>query len=333
MPVKLMIKILAAHCLLLSFFSTSAFAAPKNICVFDPIGKSGDVFVTAQDLSSEFLSTGVSFELKLYLDENKAKRDFKTGICDGVILTGLSAREFNRFAAAIEAPGMMEDYSNLGQILAIAASEKAAKYMRQGNVEIAGIYPAGSVYMVINDRSRATPRGLNGMRIININDDDMINSFAQRVGARSVVGTTNNFAKFFKEGKVDITFAPMALLEAFELDKAAAYNGGIPDTPIALLTLQLVINADRFPEGFGQQAREISLNNYERVLQITKDAEAKVPGNLWIDTTADRDTWARIAMTIRKEMVGKGYFHPKMIAILNRFRCNGDGVLEGCENL
>lgn len=311
--------------------SSAHAAASKNICVFDPIGKSGDVFVTAQDLSSDFLSTGVSFKLHLYLDEKKAKRDFKTGKCDGVILTGLHAREFNRFAASLEAPGIINDYNNIGQILAIAASPKAAKYMRQGNVEIAGVYPAGAIYMVINDRNRATPRGLHGLRMINVDDNEVIESFARRVGSKLVPGNTNNFANLFKEGKVDVTFAPMAILEAMELDKAAAYNGGIPDTPISLLTIQMVINADRFPEGFGQQARELSLTHYERVLSISQDAESKVPRDLWINTIQDRDTWAQLALNVRNEMIGKGYYDPKMIKILDRFRCGGDGVLVGCE--
>jgi hypothetical protein len=305
-------------------------ASPRSVCVFDPIGRSGDVFVNAQDMSSDFLSTGVSFNLKLYLNEQKAKQDFKQGLCDGMIITGLQAREFNRFAAAIEAPGIIKDYSNLEQILGIMASPKAAKYMRQGSVEIAGVYPAGAIYMIINKRSRATPRGLGGMRMINIDNSELINSFAQKVGASTVSGTTDNFAKIFKQGKVDITFAPMAILSAMELDKAIQYEGGILDTPIALLTLQLVINADRFPAGFGQQAREISLSQYERVLKVSRDAEAAVPTELWIKSVQDQDIWARIALSVRKEMMKRNYYHPKMIKILDKFRCGTDRLLEGC---
>ena len=236
-------------CIIVGLFGShyAQAQAPRSICVFDPIGKSGDVFVNAQDMSSDFLSTGVNFALKLYLNEEKAKQDFKQGICDGVIITGLKAREFNRFAAAIEAPGIINDYSNLSQILGVMASPKAAKYMRQGNVEVAGVYPAGAIYMLINQRKRATPRGLGGMRMINIDDNELINTFAEKVGASTVSGTSDNFAKIFRQGKVDITFAPMAILSAMELDKAIQYEGGILDTPIALLTLQLVINADPLP--------------------------------------------------------------------------------------
>lgn len=319
-------------CIIVGLFGShyAQAQAPRSICVFDPIGKSGDVFVNAQDMSSDFLSTGVNFALKLYLNEEKAKQDFKQGICDGVIITGLKAREFNRFAAAIEAPGIINDYSNLSQILGVMASPKAAKYMRQGNVEVAGVYPAGAIYMLINQRKRATPRGLGGMRMINIDDNELINTFAEKVGASTVSGTSDNFAKIFRQGKVDITFAPMAILSAMELDKAIQYEGGILDTPIALLTLQLVINADRFPADFGQQAREISLSQYERVLKISKDAEAAVPNELWIESIQDQNIWARIALSVRKEMMKKNYYHPKMITILDKFRCGTDRILEGC---
>ncbi len=324
--------LLPLACLLLAALTSTPVLAqtPRTLCVFDPIGKSGDVFVTAEDLSSDFLSTGVSFNLKLYLDEKQAKRDFKTGKCDGVILTGLHAREFNRFSAALEAPGSFTNYANVGAILELISSEKAAQYMRQGNVEVAGVYPAGFIYMIVNQRSTARPDKLRGQRMIIVDNDPQLLSLAERVGALSVPGTTDNFGKLFKDRKVDITFAPMAVLRAMELDKAIEYEGGIVNKPVSLLTLQFLINTDRFPEGFGQQARTLSVEHFERVLGISQEAEANVPRALWIDARQARAAWMRLALAVRAEMVQRGLFHPQMIKIIDHFRCGGNGVLEGC---
>lgn len=318
--------------LILLTLSAPSWSMTRSVCVFDPIGKSGDIFATATDLSMQFMTLGVNLKLKLYLDESKARKDFEARRCDAVLLTGLQARRFNTFVATVEAPGMFLNYDNLPKILGIMASEKASKYMRKGNVEVAGVYPAGFVYMVLNDKKRAHPNKLRGLKMINIDNNIMISDFAKRVGGTTVPATTNTFVKLFKERTVDVTFAPMAIFSALELDVALDESqGAIMSLPIALLTIQVLIHADRFPEGYGQSTREMSLLHYERVLDISKRAEKNVQSKYWLNGFHNMTEWEEVAYATRRSMLDKGFFSPKMIKIINKFRCEDYRMTLGCD--
>lgn len=308
-------------------------AAPKrSVCVFDPIGKSGDVYSNARDLSMQFRTLGIEIDLVLYLNEVQARKAFEARRCDAAILTGLQARHFNSFVATIEAPGVFLNYETIPTILNIMASEKAAKYMKKGSVEVAGVYPAGFVYMVVNNRKKAHPQALRGQRIINLDDNSMIKDFAERVGGTTVPASADTFAKLFKGGKGDITFAPMAIFSAMELDVAIdEQDGTVMNLPIALLTIQLLIHTDRFPEGYGQAAREISLRNYEHILGISKRAEAQVQKRFWHNGFPDLSEWEEVAYATRQSMLNKGYFDPKMLTIINKFRCQDYRLTLGCD--
>lgn len=303
----------------------------NTICVFDPVGANGDVFTTAEDLSLDFLPLGVRFELKLYLKESEARADFRRRKCDGVILTGLTAQEFNTFSAAIEAPGAVTSTEMLQEVLNVVASEQAAQYMVSNGVEVAGVYPAGAVYALFSDRRFASPKAMAGARMLILDDSDLIKEFARMVGAKQVPGSIDDFANKFKAGEADIIYAPMAIYEAMELDKPIRERGGVLDQPITYLTLQLLIHRDRFPADFGQEARRISLNHFEKIISISEKAEHKVPADIWINAQADRRQWEYLGMQLRRTMTEKGYYHPKMMKLLKHYRCKGNELIMGCE--
>ncbi|MEX0572710.1 putative multidrug efflux protein AdeT1, partial [Acinetobacter baumannii] len=75
--------------------TTTLYAKQQVVCVFDPIGKSGDAFALAKDYALEAKNWGADLSLKAYVDERVAAEDLKVGKCDGAIISGLRGRQFN----------------------------------------------------------------------------------------------------------------------------------------------------------------------------------------------------------------------------------------------
>ena len=119
-----------------------------------------------------------------------------------------------------------------------------------------------------------------------------------------------------------MTAAPAAVTEALELDKSMQPDGGVINIPLWMLTLQIVIRPDQFPPGFGQQARELSLDYFDTVINtIVKKAEAKLEP-YWI--TIDEETknkWEPIFAKLREDMAAEGEYDPRMLKLLKKLRC------------
>ena len=83
----------AALALIVGGASLTAQAGVK-VCVFDPLGKSGDVHRALEDYRLAMAKHGVEVELKTYVDELVAVEDFRAGQCDGTMATALRTRQF-----------------------------------------------------------------------------------------------------------------------------------------------------------------------------------------------------------------------------------------------
>ena len=83
----------------------TAQAAKVDICVFDLLGKSGESFQMAQEWALAAKGWGADVNLIPRQDEAVADNDFKAGKCDGVFMTAMRARQYNKFAGSIDALG------------------------------------------------------------------------------------------------------------------------------------------------------------------------------------------------------------------------------------
>ncbi len=256
---ELKVKQLIWFVLLLALSSQALAAKKQYVCVFDPVGRDGDIFSIAKDVATEFLSLGVDLKLYPYTTETSAVQDLKAGLCDAAILTGLKTREFNLFSATLEAIGAVENYEAMRLVLETLAQPKAGKLFIQGDYEVAGVFPAGAIFIFVRNRDWVTVKSMQGRNIIVMYGDKVSASMVAQVGGKAVNADTSSFANKFKRGRADVVFAPAAVYEPLELYKGLEPDGGILTHPISQLTLQLVTRKNAFPEGFGQQAREAVL--------------------------------------------------------------------------
>ena len=319
--------VLAAAC------AASAQAGQK-ICVYDLLGTSGDLFNMAKDYAVAMQRHGASMELKGYTDERVASEDFRTGQCDAVIATGFRTRQFNAVAGSIDTLGsttivrdgkidIAMSYEVVRRVMQTFASPKAEALMTEGNYEVGGIIPLGAAYPVVNDRRINTVEALAGKRIASFDYDKAQAVMIQRIGAQPVSADITNFSTKFNNGSVDMVAAPTMAYKPLELYKGIGKNGAIARFPILILTYQVILNKSKFPEGFGQASREYWVGQFDRALQLIKQADASIPPATWMDLTPENSyKYTLMLRESRIDIAKKGLYDKRGLRVIKKVRCN-----------
>lgn len=321
--------------------AASAPSSPK-VCVFDPIGTSGDVHRALEDYRLQMSKAGVSLRIQTFVDEAVAVEDFRTGQCDGLMATGIRTRQFNALAAALDSPGassilrngridMAASFDVVRRFIVTTASPKAATMMASGKHEVAGIIPLGAAYAFVNDRQIKTLQAATGKRVAAFDYDRSQAELIARVGARPVAANITNFATMFNNGHVDVIVAPSLVYRPFELHKGVARKGGVARFPITILTYQMVIRPERFPAGFGQTSREHFARGVDEAIALARRADLDIPEALWLDPTPDENDQYMVLMRQgRVLMANKGLFDKTGLRILKRIRCSIEPAAAEC---
>ncbi len=313
--------------------ATSAQAAQK-VCVYDLLGTAGDLFNMAKDYAVAMQKFGGNIELKGYTDERVASEDFRTGQCDGVIATAFRTRQFNPVAGSIDTLGattivrdgkidIAASYDVVRKIIQTYASPAAAKLMVDGNYEIGGITPLGAAYPVLNDRKINTVEALAGKRIASFDYDKAQAVMIQRIGAQPISADITNFSTKFNNGAVDMIAAPTLAYKPLELYKGIGKNGAIARFPILILTYQVILNKAKFPEGFGLQSRQYWLGQFDRALQLIKQADATIPPGTWMDLSPENSyKYTLMLRESRIDIAEKGLYDKRGLKVIKKIRCN-----------
>ena len=320
-------KVFRRQCLIMSAVMTVVLMFAGNVqaqifCVFDPMGTQGQVYAIAKDYQFIARTWGVQIELKAYLDERIAADDFKAGQCDGVAITGLRARQFNTFTGTIDAVGAIPDYTAMRKVIELMSSPKLAKHMVSGPYEVAGIVPIGAAYPFVNDRRINTLAKAAGKKIAVMEWDKTQAILVQQIGAQPVASDITNFAGKFNNGQVDIVVAPIIVYQPLELYRGLGTKGAIARFPVAQLTGQVLIRHEKFPEGFGQRAREYALGQISRAFGMIRNEERAVNPSYWMNVPLqDREGYVLLMREARLLLMRDGFYDRRMLNILKRIRC------------
>ena len=299
----------------------------RTLCVFDVVGKRGDVFNLMEDYRPAALKWGVKFELKPYTDEKIAAEDFKSGQCDAVVLTGVRARKFNAFSGTINAVGALPTYEHLKMTLKTLAQPNASKYMKtsHGDVdyEVAGIVPAGSVYMFVRNRNVDTVKELSGKRIGVLMYDKASKLMVNQVGASLVGSSLSNIGGKFNNDSVAAIPMPLAAYHALELYKGLNPNGAIIDFVISQLTHQVLIRRDAFPKSFGQKSREYIYGKvYGKAMNLIQNSREGIKQKYWKNLPKKKKkNYRHMFQKSRMKMKNKRIYDAKMLKLLHQVRC------------
>jgi len=308
--------------------------AGQKVCVYDLLGTSGDLFNMAKDYVVAMQKHGATVELKGYTDERVASEDFRTGQCDGLIATAFRTRQFNAVAGSIDTLGattivkdgkidIADSYEVVRKVIQTYTAPQAAKLMVEGNYEVGGIIPLGAAYPLVNDRKINTVEALAGKRIASFDYDKAQAVMIQRIGAQPVSADITNFSTKFNNGTVDMIAAPTMAYKPLELYKGIGKNGAIARFPILILTYQVILNKTKFPDGFGEHSRQYWLGQFDRAMQLIRQADASVPPGTWMDLTPENSyKYTLMLRESRIDIAQKGLYDKRGLKVIKKIRCS-----------
>ncbi len=310
----------------------SLSAPKKSVCVFDPSGRSGPGFNLLKDFRTKALALGADLDLKPYTDEKTAMEDFKTGQCDGAVITGTRLRPFHKFAGTLEAMGALPTYSHLGTVVKSLSKAKASKLMGNEKYKVAGIFSGGAIYLFVNDKKMNTVSALAGKRLATMSYDDAAKTMVKKVGASMTAADVSTFAGLFNNGSVDACYAPPMAYQALELYKGIGEKGGVIRYPLAQMTLQFIIHADRFPDAFAEGSRKLAAQLFSKGEAASKQAEKTIPAKHWIEIPPeDKARYDEMFLDVRIELRDKAkVYDATALKLLRKVRCSKDKTRAEC---
>lgn len=305
--------------------ATSLVQAKQVVCVFDLVGKSGDVYALMKDYQLAAKNWGADIELRVAQNEAVIAEDFKAGKCDGISVTGMRGRQFNDFTGSLDAIGAIPNLKLAVKVMQGLANPTFSKYMVKGKYEVAGVIPVGDAYLLVNDRSINTVAKAAGKKIAVLDYDQAQKIMVQQVGAQAVSSDVTNFGSKFNNGQVDIIGAPAAAFKPLELHKGLGNKGAIVNYPILQVTGNIIIRPDRFPKGYGQQSREWVKSQLPRAFGILGKMKADIPTKYWMEVSAtDKPGYQKMMRDARINLTQQGVYDKRMMKLLWQFRCKED---------
>jgi hypothetical protein len=342
-PHQLVLKIiimLSLSLIVVHAHANTAEPLSRSLCVYDPGGETGDFFKLMQDYQVDVLAAKpageagrVNFELKVYTDEQTAFDDFNAKKCHAVVVTGTRARSLQRFTGSLEAMGALPNYKLLKRIIKSLSSPKAAKLMKSGDYESAGIAPGGAVYLYVRDRNLNTVERLSGKKIATLSFDEAAKTMVKKIGASMISAEISTFAGMFNNGTVEACYAPAFAYKALELHKGIGAKGGVVQYPLAQVTLQVIIRSKDFPEDFPQASRKIVAKYASKAIKAAKKAEQAITNKgHWIEISkADKERYDEMFLGVRVELRDTlKIYHKYALKLMRKLRCKADKSRAEC---
>jgi hypothetical protein len=305
--------------------AASTTQAKQVMCVFDLVGKNGDVFTLMKDYQLAAKNWGADLELKVNSNEAVIAEDFKAGKCDAVSITGMRGRQFNSFTGSLDAIGAIPDLNLAVKIMQGLASPNFAKYMTNGKYEVVGVIPVGDAFLMVNDRNINTVAKAAGKKIAVLDYDQAQKIMVQQIGAQAVSADVTNFGSKFNNGQVDIIGAPAAVFKPLELHKGLSSKGAIVNYPLLQVTGNIIIRPDKFPAGYGQKSRDWIKTQLPRANSIIGKMKADIPAKYWMQVPeGDKPGYQKLMRESRISLTKQGVYNKQMMKILWQFRCKND---------
>lgn len=345
---KKTIVLLQAFTSLFLLWSTAVTAAPATtaalmkpvslrFCLFDPVGNTGQLANLGRDLVLEARKWNLIVDLRVYMDERVAAEDFKAGQCEGVAITTLRARQFNRIIGSIDSPGNLRDYKEVRTLIRALAHPAFEPMSITGRYQVVGVVPVGALYVMTNDRAINSIEKAAGKRIAVLDWDPSQAKMISALGAHPVLSDITNYGSKFNNGQADIIAAPAMAFQPLELYKGIGRKGGIFRFPLLHATGTILIRRDlllpRIPDLDARLAklREYGLTFIDSFIGTIQTSEKDLPDNLWIELSAkDKVKYWRMLREARIRMTQDGVYDSSMMTLLKKVRCRHDPANEEC---
>lgn len=309
--------------LMLGFQSVQA---KIDICVFDLQGKAGESYKTVEEWALAAKAWKVDMNLIPYQDEAKAQNDFDAGKCDGVSMTSMRARKYNKFAGSIDALGAVPNNSiakkAITYVLDPRNKNRLVTEMDSDKYEVAVIVQIGLAYVFVRDRNIDTIEKGKGKKFAYLHYDQAQKMIVERLQLVGVPSEISDFAKKFNQNQVDVIAAPAYAYKPLEIEKGISANGAMFNFPVVNLTGDIIIRPNKFPQGFGLKSRAWAtqqLNkNFTNIARLESEIPTKYKRSLSAD---DKRRYQQMLRDGRIELTKLGVYDRTMMSVLKRARC------------
>ena len=299
-----------------------------SFCIFDLEGNNGDIASMARGIAADARMWNLFITVKVYTDERVAAEDFKAGQCEGVAISTLRAKEFNRTVGSIDAPGNLPSNEALKELLRVLSTPALATLGINGRYQVVGVVPIGSVFVMVNDRNINSIEKAAGKRVVVMDWDKSESRMISAIGAQPIPADLTNFAAKFNNGQADIIIAPAMAYKPLELYRGIGTKGGIIRFPLMQATGTILIRRDlmlpKIPDLDNRlfQIRQLGLNHLDEIIKLFTRAESDIPASTWITLKqADADKYSHMLREARLHMTQQGDYEPVMMGVLKRVRC------------
>lgn len=311
--------------LILSTVSASLYAQ-NTICVFDLLGRSGESYKFIEEWSLNSKNWGSSVKLVAYQDEAKADQDFKDGRCDGVYMTSMRSRQYNKFAGSIDALGGVPSNTIAQRAIAYILDKRNNKrlisQLDQQQYEVAGIAQIGSAYIFVRDRKINNLEQLKGKKFAVLHYDAAQRIMVERLGAIPVMSDISNFVRKFNQGEVDVIAAPAYAYKPLEIQKGLGQKGAMIYFPVVNVTAGMIIRPEKFSANFAQHSRQWFRQQTAKNFAMVKRLEADVPERYRLRLEKkETENYQKILRDGRMTLTKQGVYDATMMSMLKRARC------------
>ncbi len=294
----------------------------RNICIWDPVGRSGPIFQAAMDQSAKMRALGIQLNLVPYTDESVLVADLQSNHCDAGLMSGMRARSFNRFSGTVDAVGAITTKKQMHTLLYVLSRPAMAKHMISGSFVTLGIAQAGAAYIFVNDKSINSLSNAAGKKVAVLGYDPVQAEMVAAIGATPVPASMFTAPNMFNNGVVDVLAAPLVAYNALELYKGMTPNGGIVNYPLAQISMQLIGWRFKIPNVIGQLVRESFFNNYDKIEKALNAQTENIPDHWWIPIPKeDKADYTHMMKQARLTLLKKGYYDGDMLELQRKIRC------------
>lgn len=305
--------------------------AVQDMCVYDPMGASGDIFALMKDY--QLMAKGFKVELKLlpYADEHSLIKAFKEKRCDAAVMTDFSARQFNSYTGSMNAIGAMTNNAMAKVVFGLMGNPKLDNDMVSDGFEVAGIFPLGLAYIITKDRQLDNLSKWKGIRFAVLDSDPAQYEMVKKVGASPVPITIANMGTKFNAGQIDAMGTPALAFKAFELHKGMGSTGTMFRFPVTFVGVNVVTDQRAFPEGFGAKSRRWFAAQSPRLMENVIKLDKSVADQYWSElSTNDKVGYIRLMREMRVKLIQEGIYNKKMTSLLKKVRCQQDATAQEC---
>lgn len=306
------------------FVMATPVHAKQEICVFDLLGKAGESYKLIEEWKLSSKSWNGDVELIPYQDEEKAENDFDAGKCDGVYMTSMRARKYNKFAGSVDA---------VGAVTSNAIAQKAITYVldnRNRNrlvtsvngdkYEVAGIIQVGLAYIFVRDKNIDTIEKAKGKKFAYLHYDHAQKAIVESIDLVAVPSDISDFVKKFNSGQVDVIAAPAYAYKPLEINKGLG-NGALFNFPVVNITGDLIIRPSKFPANFGTQSRQWFVKKLPSNFATVQRLEAGMNARRITLSNEDKIRYQKMLRDGRMNLTKQGVYDASMMNVLKRARC------------